>query len=72
VLVTHDLTFVSEFCNRAILVERGQIIREGPPAEIVQLYRDRVAQQKLLAEAEAERFASPVAAASGEPGKGAA
>jgi ABC-type polysaccharide/polyol phosphate transport system ATPase subunit len=57
VLVTHDLTFVSEFCNRAILVERGQIIREGPPAEIVQLYRDRIAERKLLAEAEAERFA---------------
>jgi ABC-type polysaccharide/polyol phosphate transport system ATPase subunit len=57
VLVTHDLTFVTEFCNRAILVERGQIIREGQPAEIVKLYRDRVRESKLLAEAEAERFA---------------
>jgi ABC-2 type transport system ATP-binding protein len=57
VLVTHDLTFVTEFCNRAILVERGQIIREGQPAEIVSLYRDRVRESKLLAEAEAERFA---------------
>jgi len=59
VLVTHDLTYVTEFCNRAILVERGQIIREGPPAEIVRLYRDRVNERKLLAEAEAERFSSP-------------
>jgi ABC-type polysaccharide/polyol phosphate transport system ATPase subunit len=57
VLVTHDLTFVTEFCNRAILVERGQIIREGAPADIVKLYRDRVRESKLLAEAEAERFA---------------
>jgi ABC-type polysaccharide/polyol phosphate transport system ATPase subunit len=57
VLVTHDLTFVTEFCNRAILVERGQIIREGQPAEIVALYADRVRESKLLAEAEAERFA---------------
>jgi len=57
VLVTHDLTFVSEFCNRALLVERGQIIREGAPAEIVKLYRDRVNELKLLAEAEAGRFA---------------
>ncbi len=31
VLVTHDLTFVSEFCNRAILLEKGQIIQEGEP-----------------------------------------
>jgi ABC-type polysaccharide/polyol phosphate transport system ATPase subunit len=58
VLVTHDLTYVTEFCNRALLVERGQIIQEGAPAEIVDLYRERVAERKLLAEAEAHRFAS--------------
>jgi ABC-type polysaccharide/polyol phosphate transport system ATPase subunit len=57
VLVTHDMSFVTEFCNRAILVERGQIIEEGQPADIVKLYRDRVRESKLLAEAEAERFA---------------
>ena len=56
VLVTHDLTFVSEFCNRAILIERGQLIQEGEPAEIVSLYRERVAQQRLLAEKDAQRF----------------
>jgi len=58
VLVTHDLTFVSEFCNRAILLEKGQIISQGEPAEIVSLYRDRVAQHKVLAEENAKRFAS--------------
>ena len=58
VLVTHDLTFVGEFCNRAILLEKGQIIREGPPGEIVDLYRERVIQHKLLAEEGAKRFAS--------------
>jgi ABC-type polysaccharide/polyol phosphate transport system ATPase subunit len=57
VLVTHDLTYVSEFCNRAILIERGQIIQEGAPDEIVHLYRERVEERKLLAEAEAKRFA---------------
>jgi ABC-type polysaccharide/polyol phosphate transport system ATPase subunit len=59
VLVTHDLSFVTEFCNRAILVERGQLIQEGDPGEIVALYRDRVAKQKLLAEADAQRFTTP-------------
>ena len=58
VLVTHDLTFVGEFCNRAILLEKGQIIREGPPGEIVDLYRERVVQHKLLAEEGAKRFLS--------------
>ncbi len=57
VLVTHDLTYVTEFCNRAILLERGQIILEGEPEPIVEEYRDRVARRKLLAEAEADRFA---------------
>jgi ABC-type polysaccharide/polyol phosphate transport system ATPase subunit len=62
VLVTHDLTYVAEFCNRAILLERGKLIHEGEPEEIVALYRDRVARQKLLAESDAQRFAAvPVA-----------
>jgi ABC-type polysaccharide/polyol phosphate transport system ATPase subunit len=58
VLVTHDLTFVSEFCNRAILLEKGQLIQEGEPDEIVALYRDRANRQKLLAEEDAQRFAA--------------
>jgi ABC-type polysaccharide/polyol phosphate transport system ATPase subunit len=58
VLVTHDLTFVSEFCNRAILVEKGRIIQEGEPGAIVDLYRSRVAEQKVLAEEDARRFAA--------------
>jgi len=58
VLVTHDLTFVTEFCNRAVLLEQGTLVAEGAPAEIVGLYRDRVAQRKLLAEADAHRFAA--------------
>ena len=58
-LVTHDLTFVAEFCNRAILLEKGQILYEGGPAETVELYRERVRQHKELLEVEAKRFASP-------------
>jgi ABC-2 type transport system ATP-binding protein len=56
VLVTHDLSFVREFCNRALLIERGQLIDEGPPNDIINLYRQRVKDRKLLAEAEAQRF----------------
>ncbi len=58
VLVTHDLTFVGEFCNRAILLERGQLIAEGEPGDIVKLYSDRAKQHKLLAEEDAQRFAA--------------
>ncbi len=55
VLVTHDLASVEEFCSRAILLERGTIVRDGDPAEVVALYQERTTQQKLLAE-RAARF----------------
>ncbi len=58
VVVTHDLGYVTEFCNRAILVERGSIIGDGEPREIVDLYTRRVREQKLVAENDAKRFAS--------------
>jgi ABC-type polysaccharide/polyol phosphate transport system ATPase subunit len=60
VLVTHDLSYVTEFCNRAILLEKGTIVAEGDPAEIVDYYRQRVAQHKLLAETDAKRFATEI------------
>ncbi len=56
VLVTHDLTYVTEFCNRAVLLERGQLVAQGDPAEVVSLYKERAVQRKLLAEADAQRF----------------
>jgi ABC-2 type transport system ATP-binding protein len=62
VLVTHDLTTVAEFCNRAILLEKGQLIAQGDPDEVVATYRDRVARQKLTAEEDAQRFAKVPAA----------
>jgi ABC-2 type transport system ATP-binding protein len=57
VLVTHDLSYVSEFCNRALLLEKGQIISIGQPDEIVDLYRERAEHRKLLEEKDAQRFA---------------
>jgi len=60
VVVTHDLGYVTEFCNRAILVERGGIVAEGKPSDVVTEYRDRVRERKLIVENEAKRFASGV------------
>ncbi len=39
VLVTHDMNWVTEYCNRAILIEKGQVVLEGEPAEVVALHR---------------------------------
>jgi ABC-2 type transport system ATP-binding protein len=40
VLVTHDMNWVIEFCNRAILLERGRIMAEGAPEDVVAIHRE--------------------------------
>ena len=44
VLVTHDMDWVREYCNRALLIERGRVIREGPPDEVTELHLQRTAE----------------------------
>jgi ABC-2 type transport system ATP-binding protein len=60
VLVTHDMDWVTEYCNRAILLERGRVIKEGPPAEVVALHLERT-------EAETARRAEAARAAGLDP-----
>ncbi len=56
ILVTHDLTYVTEFCNKGMLLEQGQLIFQGDPDETVEVYRQRVTERKLLAASDAKRF----------------
>jgi ABC-type polysaccharide/polyol phosphate transport system ATPase subunit len=39
VLVTHDMAWVTEYCNRALLIEKGNVIIEGDPAEVVAVHQ---------------------------------
>jgi len=39
VLVTHDLNAVENYCDRVILLDRGQIAAHGPAAEVTAKYR---------------------------------
>ena len=54
VLVTHDMNWVTEYCNRAILIERGELIMEGEPADVVELHRVNTeeARRRTIEEAE--------------------
>jgi ABC-type polysaccharide/polyol phosphate transport system ATPase subunit len=54
VLVTHDMGWVSEYCNKAMLLEKGHIVAVGSPDEVVEIHREHSAQRK------AERAAAGV------------
>jgi ABC-2 type transport system ATP-binding protein len=56
VLVTHDMDWVKEYCNRAVLIEHGQVALEGDPEEVVALHR-RHTEEAKEAKAEAARSA---------------
>jgi ABC-type polysaccharide/polyol phosphate transport system ATPase subunit len=53
VLVTHDMQWVTEYCNRAILIEKGRTIVEGEPEEVVEIHLQHTAEEKARKEAEA-------------------
>ena len=63
VLVTHDMNWVTEFCNRAILLERGRIVAEGDPAEVVAIHREHSERTKLEREAALAKTSLPPDAA---------
>jgi ABC-2 type transport system ATP-binding protein len=61
VFVTHDMHWVTEFCNRAILLEKGRIVAEGDPAEIVEIHKEN----SRRAKADREALLAAALAASG-------
>jgi len=49
VLVTHDMSWVQEYCTRAMLIEQGRIVLMGKPDEVVQVHREHMAHRKAEA-----------------------
>lgn len=45
VLVTHNMEQIKEFCNRAIFLHNGQILRDGAPTEVVDFYLETIGQK---------------------------
>ncbi|MFL5778903.1 MAG: ABC transporter ATP-binding protein [Chloroflexota bacterium] len=56
VLVTHDMNWVTEYCNRAVLIEKGHLVLEGEPAEVVEVHQQHTAEARASKE-EAARAA---------------
>ncbi len=60
VLVTHDMNWVTEFCNRAMLLEGGHVIAEGDPAEVVAIHVAHSNETRLRKAAEAKAILTGV------------
>lgn len=50
--VSHDLSSVNKYCTRAILLNKGELIADGTPKEIIDLYKKLLSRQ--LQEEEAQ------------------
>ncbi len=46
VLVTHDMNWATDFCNRAVLLEQGHIVSAGAPGAVVDLHVERSEQRR--------------------------
>jgi ABC-type polysaccharide/polyol phosphate transport system ATPase subunit len=76
VLVSHDLALVQELCDRALWLDAGEIALAGHPRQVVDAYREAIAEaegreHKEAKDAEVAREAEPHAAARGAEGHGA-
>jgi ABC-type polysaccharide/polyol phosphate transport system ATPase subunit len=68
VLVTHDMNWVTEYCNRAILIEKGHVVIEGDPEDVVTVYREHTEEARAKKEAAARAAGvDPVVGASAIP-----
>jgi ABC-type polysaccharide/polyol phosphate transport system ATPase subunit len=39
-LVSHNLDIIKRYCNKVILLEKGQIIKSGKPEEVINYYKE--------------------------------
>lgn len=46
VIVTHDMNWVTEYCNRAMLIEQGHITMFGTPEDVVRVHTERSAARR--------------------------
>ena len=45
VMVTHDMSWITAFCNRAVLMDKGKIVADGDPEEIADMHEQDAAKR---------------------------
>lgn len=48
ILVTHSLAVVEKVCTRAIWLQKGKVIEDGDPGEVVSLYKESVRKYRRM------------------------
>ncbi len=56
--VSHDLSSISKYCDRVLLFNKGQMMSEGNPKEMIALYKRILAAQKDAEDTEAKSSVS--------------
>jgi lipopolysaccharide transport system ATP-binding protein len=51
VFISHDLSAVEYLCRRVLLLGHGRILADGPPREVVEMYRDPARVRAIAEEA---------------------
>lgn len=69
--VSHGVGTVERLCNRAVLLEEGRLLEDGPPTDVVNAYRRLIVAHELERVARLagpmDRAATPTAPAEGPP-----
>ena len=63
--VSHDLSSISRYCDRVVLLDKGKKISEGPPKEIIDMYK-----KVLVHQLDNEGSVSASSGAGGNKGEG--
>jgi lipopolysaccharide transport system ATP-binding protein len=43
ILVSHNMGHIQQFCNRVIVLHKGEIVNDGAPAEMIEYYYTQIA-----------------------------
>ncbi len=50
ILVSHDMNMIKKLCDRAVFLDKGRLVQEGPPQKIISRYLETVGEDKGIEE----------------------